>query len=142
RELRSMDDLIGVLAAPERPREEWRIGAESEKFGVHEETGAPLAYDGDFGVLRMFEWLTEQRGWQPVSEGPGGPVIALSKDGANITLEPGAQFELSGAPLRTVHEVTSEYRRHLHEIGVIAREMGVAWLMTGFHPLAEQRHLP
>ena len=56
-----MDDLIGVLAAPERPPGEWRIGAESEKFGVHEETGAPLAYDGEFGVLRIFDWLMEQQ---------------------------------------------------------------------------------
>ena len=142
RELRSLDDLIAVLAAPERPRDEWRIGAESEKFGVHEATGAPLQYEGEFGVLRIFEWLMERQGWAPVSESPGGPVIALSKGGANITLEPGAQFELSGAPLRTVHEVVGEHGRHLQEIGAIAREMGVAWLMTGFHPLARQEQLP
>src|SRR5690606_16058217 len=73
RQLHSLDDLIAVLAGPERPEADWRIGAESEKFGVHERSGTPLAYDGPFGVLRIFEWLMEHRAWEPVTEVPGGP---------------------------------------------------------------------
>lgn len=140
--VRSLDDLIAVLSAPERPSAEWRIGAESEKFGIHEAHGTPLAYEGDFGVLRIFDWLTEHAGWQPVTEVAGGPVIALHRRGANITLEPGAQLELSGAPLRSIHEVMAEHRRHLDELAGVSAQMGLVWLMTGFHPLARQEELP
>lgn len=142
REVRSLEDLIEVLASAERPSSRWAIGAESEKFGVHAETGRPLGYDGDFGVLRLFDWLVAEQGWQPVSEFEGGPVIALTRGGANITLEPGAQFELSGAPLPNVHEVVAEHDRHLEELQGLADRIGVAWLMTGFHPLARQEDLP
>ncbi len=140
--VRSLEDLCGVLAAPEQPAASWRIGAESEKFGVHEHTGRPLAYEGDFGVLRIFEWLVRERGWEPVRETEGGPIIALTKEGAGITLEPGAQFELSGAALPDVHAVAAEHERHLADVGIISRELGVVWLMTGFHPLARQSELP
>lgn len=142
REVRTLDDLVEVLRAPEKPASAWCIGAESEKFGVHAESGAPLGYDGDFGVLRLFDWLTTEQGWQPISEMAGGPVIALSRGGANITLEPGAQFELSGAPLPDVHQVMAEHERHLSELRAISDRLGIAWLMTGFHPLARQEELP
>lgn len=140
--VRSLDDLIAVLSASERPRAEWRIGAESEKFGVHATHKTPLGYEGEFGVLRIFDWLTEHAGWQPVTEVAGGPVIALRRGGANITLEPGAQLELSGAPLPSIHEVMAEHRRHLDELADVSAQMGLVWLMTGFHPLARQEELP
>lgn len=140
--IRSRDDLCAVLAAPEQPASGFRIGAESEKFGVHESTGRALAYDGDFGVLRIFDFLVRERGWQAVRESLDGPVIALAKEDAGITLEPGAQFELSGAALADVHAVAAEHERHLGDVDVISRELGIAWLMTGFHPLARQDELP
>jgi glutamate--cysteine ligase len=140
--IRSRDDLCAVLAAPEQPESSWRIGAESEKFGVHERTGQALQYDGDFGVLRIFDWLIRERGWAPQRETADGPIISLAKGGANITLEPGAQFELSGAALPDVHAVASEHERHLADVGIISRKLGIAWLMTGFHPLARQEELP
>jgi glutamate--cysteine ligase len=139
--IRSRDDLCFVLAAPEQPEASWRIGAESEKFGVHERTGQALQYDGDFGVLRIFEWLIRERGWAALRETVDGPIIALSKEGAGITLEPGAQFELSGAALPDVHAVAAEHERHLADVGIISRELGIVWLMTGFHPLARQEEL-
>ncbi len=140
--IRSRDDLCAILAAPEQPESSWRIGAESEKFGVHERTGQALQYDGDFGVLRIFDWLIRERGWTPQRETADGPIISLAKGGANITLEPGAQFELSGAALPDVHAVASEHERHLADVGIISRELGIKWLMTGFHPLARQEDLP
>lgn len=140
--VRSRDDLCAIVGAPEKPESEFRIGAESEKFGVHETTGQALQYDGAFGVLRIFEFLIRERGWQAVRETTDGPIIALSKEGANITLEPGAQFELSGAALEDVHAVASEHERHLADVGVIAKELNITWLMTGFHPLARQEELP
>lgn len=142
REVRTLEDLVEVLRAPEKPPSAWSIGAESEKFGVHAVSGHPLGYDGEFGVLRLFEWLVAEGGWCPLSELADGPVIALSRDGANITLEPGAQFELSGAPLPDVHQVVAEHERHLRELRVVSDRLDIAWLMTGFHPLARQEELP
>src|SRR6187455_2656205 len=93
--LRGADDLLSVFRAAEKSPSAYLLGAEAEKFGVHERTGAPLSYAGEHGVARIFEALT-RFGWEPESETEGGPVIALRRGPASITLEPGAQFELSG----------------------------------------------
>src|SRR5690606_5712743 len=99
RPIRGTDDLLAIFQAAEKPASAFRIGAESEKFGVHAETGAPLAYDGPFGVVRVFESLIE-RGFVAEREVEGGPIVALRRGRTSITLEPGAQLELSGAPDR------------------------------------------
>src|SRR5262245_7021157 len=101
--LRSEDDLIDLFRAAEKPPSAWRIGAEAEKFGVDADTGAPLAYEGERGVLRIFGALTEGHGWEPEREKLDGPIIALRRESARVTLEPGAQLELSGAALSDVH---------------------------------------
>jgi len=140
RPVRRAADLVEVFASAEKPAANFRIGAESEKFGVHAETGAPLAYDGDFSVTRLFQWLMA-RGWEPERESPAGPVIALRRGGQSITLEPGSQFELSGAPLRDLHAVRAEFDGHFEELAPIAKEMGLTWLGVGFQPLASQADL-
>ncbi len=132
------EDLLALFHAACKPREAWRIGPEFEKFGVFEETGMPIAYEGDRGVLRIFRELTERHGWAVESEYEGGPTIALARGGASITLEPGGQLELSGAMAETVHEVCSEFRGHLAEIAPISKELGIRWLGLGFHPFAKR----
>jgi glutamate--cysteine ligase len=121
---------------------EFRIGAENEKFGVHAETGAPLWYGGDFSVCRVLTYLEREHGWEAVREVPDGPVLALRRGLGNITLEPGVQFELSGEPLPDLHRVAAEQTQHLRELGPISKEMQIAWLGTGFHPLARLDALP
>jgi glutamate--cysteine ligase len=138
--VRSKSELLEVFQSAEKPAAAYRIGMESEKFGVHAETGAPLSYDGEFSVVRLFQWLLD-RGWRAERESIGGPIIALKRDLQSITLEPGSQFELSGSPLADLHAVHAEFRAHLSELEPVAREMGLVWLGTGFHPLARQDEL-
>ncbi|HEX4338536.1 MAG TPA: glutamate-cysteine ligase family protein [Polyangiaceae bacterium] len=136
------DDLEELFVSSEKPPTAWRIGGEMEKFGVDRETGAPLQYDGPKGVGRIFDELVKRHGWHPESETEGGPVIALTRGQASITLEPGAQLELSGAPLDDVHQVESEIRGHLDELASISAELGLAWLGVGFQPISPQSELP
>src|SRR5204863_5034194 len=91
----SRDDLEALFVDAEKPRSEWRIGGEAEKFGVDAQSGKPLAYDGPRSVRRIFDALVETHGWTPEAEKQGGPVISLTRGSASITLEPGAQLELS-----------------------------------------------
>src|ERR1700754_5012805 len=88
--------LIEYFAAGNKPRSAWRMGTEHEKFGFHKATLKPLAYDGPDGIRAMLDGLT-RFGWEAVTE--GNNIIALQRGKASITLEPGGQFELSGAPL-------------------------------------------
>ncbi len=136
------ENLAELFRQAETRREDFLIGAESEKIGVHAETGAPLAYAGDFSVARLFSGLVSEHGWEPFGEVEGGPILGLKRAGASVTLEPGAQFELSGAPLPDLHAVAEEQTQHYAELEPITREMGLAWLMTGFHPLAKLSDLP
>ena len=91
--------LIEYFAAGNKPRAQWRMGTEHEKFGYHTKTLKPLAYDGPDGIRAMLEGLT-RFGWEPVIE--GNNPIALLRGKASITLEPGGQFELSGAALSSM----------------------------------------
>lgn len=135
-------DLVALFENSEKPAREWLIGVESEKFGVHAVTGRALAYEGDFGVLRVLNWLQDQRGYAPENELAGGPTIALRKAGISITLEPGAQFELSAPAVRELRQVQSMLVEHLLEIAPISQAMTVKWLCIGFHPFAAQSELP
>ncbi len=130
-------DLTTPFRESERSPGSFLIGAESEKFGVHRGTGKALDYGGDYSVCRVLGYLAEHHGWSPIQEKPDGPVIGLKRDGASITLEPSAQLELSGAALPDLHQVAAEALAHLEEIRPISEELNIAWLGTGFHPLAK-----
>ncbi len=120
----------------EKPREQFLVGAEMEKFGVFS-TGLPLQYAGTNGVERILGALVE-KGWKSERETETGPIMALLRDGASITLEPGSQFELSGAPLVHAHQVCAEFSAHLAELAPISKELGLTWLGLGFHPFAKR----
>jgi glutamate--cysteine ligase len=139
--IRSDADLYAIFHEAEKPKERWLIGAEMEKFGVLERTGEPLRYEGDHGVLRVMHDLERPAGWAPVRERAGGPIIALTRGGESITLEPGSQFELSGAPLGTIHEICAEFHRHMAELTPISKNLGIRWMGLGFHPFAKRSDL-
>jgi glutamate--cysteine ligase len=136
--LRDKDHLCEVFRSVEKPPERFRIGAEAEKFALYAD-GTPLDYAR--GVSRVFSAL-EAYGWLPERESSDGPVIALRRADASITLEPGAQLELSGAALPDLHAVSSELDQHLAELGPVSQELGLSWLSVGFHPVARQADLP
>jgi glutamate--cysteine ligase len=130
----SYDDLLSIFHSAIKPKSEFRVGAEMEKFGVFED-GSPIPYEGERSVRRILEELV-QKGWAPEREREGGPLIALLRDGASVTLEPGSQLELSGAPLVHAHQICAEFRAHLAEIAPLSKELNVRWLGLGFHPFA------
>lgn len=130
----SYDDLLSLFHAAVKPASEFRVGAEMEKFGVYDD-GMPLPYEGERGVRALLEELSK-KGWSPEAESAGGPIIALLRDGASITLEPGSQFELSGAPLLHAHQICAEFRAHLAEIAPFSKRHGIHWLGLGFHPFS------
>lgn len=138
------DQLIETISRGEKPRDQWRVGAEHEKFGFDLKTLRRPAYEGDNGIKAMLEGLT-RFGWSPVSE--AGHVIALERKNdegftASVSLEPGGQFELSGAPLKTMHDICSETGQHLTEVKQVADELGLGFIGVGFDPLWKREDVP
>ncbi len=129
--IRDKRQLIEHIASGGKPRADWRIGTEHEKFGYIKETLRPMPYEGPHGIRAMLDGLT-RFGWQPVLE--NNSPIALLKDGCSVSLEPGGQLELSGAPVETIHETCAEVHSHLAEVKQVAEELGVAFLGMGFAP--------
>ena len=115
-----------------KPKDAWRIGTEHEKFGYCRDSLNPLPYDGDRSVKAVLEGLRDRFGWSPLEE--AGNIIGLEKDGANISLEPGGQLELSGAPLETIHETCDEVNDHLAQVKAVADEIGVGFIGLGAAP--------
>ncbi|HJK97963.1 MAG TPA: glutamate-cysteine ligase family protein [Polyangiaceae bacterium LLY-WYZ-14_1] len=142
RPISGLDDLLAPFYEAETPRTEWRVGTEAEKFGVRVDDGAPLPFLGEGGVRRVLSELAERHGWHEVQEVEGGEVIALRRSGASVTLEPGAQLELSGAPQWCVHQSVAELQGHDAELRDLSKELGIVWLPVGFHPWALQDELP
>ncbi|HEX5098368.1 MAG TPA: glutamate-cysteine ligase family protein [Polyangiaceae bacterium] len=139
RPITDLDELTEIFRGAEKPPAKFRIGAEAEKFAVVERTGAPLDYE--HGVVRVFSAL-EKLGWHPERETPQGPVVALQRGSASVTLEPGAQLELSGSAVEDLHAIEREFTDHLRDLAGVSRDLGLAWLSVGFHPLARQVELP
>jgi len=128
--------LAEYLESGCKPREDWRIGTEHEKFGYCRDTHLPLPYEGPRSILAILEGLRDRFGWAPVEE--AGKLIGLEKDGANVSLEPGGQLELSGAPLRSIHETCDEVNAHLRDVRSVADEIGAGFIGLGAAP--EWRH--
>jgi len=136
--IRRREDLASPFVDACKPSSEWRVGPEMEKFGIFEATRTPLPYLGERSVLRILEDLAATRGWKPERELENGPIVALLRGDASVTLEPGAQLELSGGKSETIHQVDAELRAHMREIAPLSKAMGVRWLGIGFHPIARR----
>ncbi len=145
--MRSRDDLVAWIAAGEKPKAQWRIGTEHEKFVFHTDTLTPVPYEGERSISALMEALIARFGWEPILE--GDKIIALKRpEGAlcgNISLEPGGQFELSGRPVETLHDTAAETHHHLREVLNVGEPLGIGFLGLGFSPkwtLAETPHMP
>ena len=134
------EQLAEYLSSGCKPREDWRIGTEHEKFGYARDTLTPLPYDGPRSIKAVLEGLREKFGWQPVEE--AGKIIGLVKDGANVSLEPGGQLELSGAPLETIHQTCDEVNEHLREVREVADQIGVEFIGLGAAPIWTHEQMP
>ena len=133
-------DLVTYLEQGCKPKEDWRIGTEHEKFGYCKDTLLPLPYEGERSIRAVLEGLRDRHGWEPLEE--GGNLIGLKKDGANVSLEPGGALELSGAPVETIHETCDEVNAHLSEVKNIADEIGVGFIGLGAAPIWTHDQMP
>jgi glutamate--cysteine ligase len=128
----SKTQLVEDLESGCTPPAEWRIGTEHEKFAYDLRDLRPLAYESVPGIRALLEGM-QRFGWEPVREGEN--VIALkSADGASVTLEPGGQFELSGAAVETLHQTCAEVNQHLEQVKEVCREIGAGVIGLGFNP--------
>ncbi|MEL6979987.1 MAG: glutamate--cysteine ligase [Pseudomonadota bacterium] len=134
------EQLAEYLSEGCKPREQWRIGTEHEKFGYCKDTLNPLPYEGERSVRAVLEGLRDQFGWKPIEE--SGALIGLKKNGANVSLEPGGQLELSGAPLETIHQTCAEANQHLAEVEAVAGASGVRYLGLGVAPHWRREDMP
>jgi glutamate--cysteine ligase len=143
----SRDDLVAWIAAGSKPKADWRIGTEHEKFLFHVESLKPVPYAGPRGVRALMQGLIDRFGWLPILEGDN--IIALKRPdgepGGTVSLEPGGQFELSGDPLETVHGVGAETEAHLDQCRTVGAPLGIGFLGVGFSPnwtLEETARMP
>ncbi len=130
--IESIDQLAAYMEAGNKPAADWRIGTEHEKFGWLTDSRKPLPYAGERSISALFAGLEAQFGWHPVREGEN--TIGMTRDGANISLEPGGQFELSGAAVENLHETEAETRLHLDEVAELAAPLGIRFMGIGAAP--------
>ena len=130
--IESFDQLAAMLESGCKPAQDWRIGTEHEKFGWLTDSRAPLPYAGDRSISALFAGLESRFGWTPLRE--GGNVIGMQRGQANISLEPGGQFELSGAAVATLHQTAEELQTHLDEVRALADPLGIRFMGIGAAP--------
>ena len=135
----TFEDIISWFQVGEKPKDQWRVGAEHEKFVFQLGTNAPVPYEGPAGIKALLEGM-KRFGWGGVYE--GDVIIGLERGKANVSLEPGGQFELSGAPLETMHDICEETGQHLNEVKTVADELGLGFLGLGFTPVWRRDQVP
>jgi glutamate--cysteine ligase len=140
--IETRDELVAWFAAGEKPPSEFRVGTEHEKFPFTLAGHRPVPYEGRRSIRALLEGMQALLGWEPIMEGPN--IIGLSDvtGGGAISLEPGGQFELSGAPVRTVHRTCSELMAHLAQLRQVAEPLGIGFLGLGMTPTWRREDIP
>jgi glutamate--cysteine ligase len=132
--LRTRDELVAWFEQGCKPKSQFRIGTEHEKFAFMTVGHRPVPYEGRRGIRSLLEGMQSMLGWEPIMEGPSIIGLADVTGGGAISLEPGGQFELSGAPLETVHQTAAELSAHLAQLREVARPLGIGFLGLGMTP--------
>jgi glutamate--cysteine ligase len=132
--------LVDYFRAGDKTLDQQRVGTEHEKIGLHVPELAPVAYEGPRGIGALLARLAELHDFAPLVE--DGHLLGLASGETTITLEPGGQLELSGAPLRSLHDTCREFHEHMELLREVSAELGIAWLALGIHPLARGDRLP
>ena len=123
-----------------KPKKDWRIGTEHEKFGFYHGTNETVPYGSENGIRALLEGVQKGNNWAPIMEGDN--IIGLKDGMASITLEPGGQFELSGAPLNSIHETCKEIAAHLKAVRAAADPLNIGFLGLGFQPKTALEDVP
>ncbi|NMA98830.1 MAG: glutamate--cysteine ligase [Phyllobacteriaceae bacterium] len=133
--IQSRADLIEAMERGSKPREEWRIGTEHEKHVFHTDPLRPVAYEGEQGIRKLLEGIERETGWEPFYDGEN-PIGLRNKEVAGgISLEPGGQFELSGAPMADLHGTAKEMAEHMAVSKKVAAPLDIHFLGLGVTPL-------
>jgi glutamate--cysteine ligase len=130
----SRDALVAWLEAGCKPAESFRVGTEHEKIPFYRADLTPVPYEGARGIRALLEGMQQRLGWEAIVD--GGNLIGLfdAAGGGAISLEPGGQFELSGAPLETIHQSAAEIDAHLRQARDVGGPLGVGFLALGMSP--------
>lgn len=145
RPLETHDQLVEYMAEGNKPRDKWRIGTEHEKFPFYVDGNAPVPYGGPRGIRVLLEGMQRMLGWDPIMDGDNIIGLVEPTGQGAISLEPGGQFELSGAPVETLHQTCREGNAHLAQLREIAEPLGIRFLGLGGSPkwtLAETPKMP
>jgi glutamate--cysteine ligase len=134
-------ELVDWIASGEKPKDAWRLGTEHEKIPFYAADASPVPYEGERGIRSLLDGMAKLDGWEPIIE-DDHPIGLASSGGGAISLEPGGQFELSGAPVRTVHESAAEFARHIADAKRVAEPMGVGFLSLGMSPKWSRAETP
>jgi glutamate--cysteine ligase len=132
--LSSVQELTDYLAAGNKPEEKFRIGTEHEKFAFFRADNSPVPYAGENSISGLLKGLQKKSGWEPILDGENIIGLAEQSGMGAISIEPGGQFELSGAPLETIHQTCKESNAHLAAVREIAEPMGIRFLGIGGSP--------
>lgn len=132
--IESRDELVGWFEKGSKPRNQWRIGTEHEKFPFHLAGYSPVAYAGPRGIEALLRGMQGLLGWEAINDGAHIIGLADPVGGGAISLEPGGQFELSGAPLSNLHETCREVHAHLAQVNEVGKALGIAFLGVGMSP--------
>jgi glutamate--cysteine ligase len=132
--LTSVSELADYMAGGCKPDTDFRIGTEHEKFAFFRADNSPVPYFGDASISALLKGMQQKLGWEPIMDGDA--IIGLGETGGMgaISIEPGGQFELSGAPLETLHQTCRESNQHLAVLREIAEPMGIRFLGIGGSP--------
>jgi glutamate--cysteine ligase len=136
------DELIAWIAKGMKPASAFRIGTEHEKVPFYPDGLRPVPYEGQRGIRALLEGMEGLLGWEPIMEGDHPIGLADVTGGGAISLEPGGQFELSGAPVATLHDTHRETLSHLVQVNEIARPLGMRFLTLGMSPLWTREQTP
>ncbi|MEW5424661.1 glutamate--cysteine ligase [Amorphus sp. 3PC139-8] len=143
--IETRDALVAWIAGGETEPDDFRIGTEHEKFGFLRDTLKPAPYEGPSGIAQLLRGMEALLGWEPIMDGEAIIGLVDPIGGGAISLEPGGQFELSGAPLETLHQTCREANAHLAQVRQIAEPLGLGFLGVGVAPtwaLAEMPQMP
>jgi glutamate--cysteine ligase len=140
--IETRDALVAWFAEGCKPKSQYRIGTEHEKFAFTIEGHRPVPYEGRRSIRSLLEGMQHLLGWEPIME--NGNIIGMFDvpGGGAISLEPGGQFELSGAPVETVHQTCTELMAHLAQLREVARPLGIGFLGIGMTPDWSRADMP
>jgi len=132
--IESRHQLVASLEAGSKPKEDWRIGTEHEKLPFYRDGDRPVPYEGPNGIEAVLKGMESLLGWEPIYDADNIIGLVDPTGGGAISLEPGGQFELSGAPLPNIHRTCRETHAHLAQVREVAEPLGIGFLGMGMSP--------